>query len=33
MARWKNRWAAAASRRGETNTSMTWPNWSTARYT
>jgi hypothetical protein len=23
--------AAAASRRGETNTSMTWPNWSIAR--
>jgi hypothetical protein len=27
----KNRRAAAVSRRGETNTSMTWPNWSTAR--
>src|SRR6266700_1287348 len=33
MACWKNRRAAVASRRGETNTSMTWPNWSTARYT
>jgi len=31
MARWKNRRAAAASRRGETKISMTCPNWSTAR--
>src|SRR4029453_10321007 len=31
MARWKNRRAAAASRRGDTNTSMTCPNWSIAR--
>jgi hypothetical protein len=33
MACWKNRRAALASRRGETNTSMTWLNWSAARYT
>src|SRR4029453_15753016 len=33
MARWKNRRAAAASRRGDTNTSMTCPNWSIARET
>jgi hypothetical protein len=26
MARWKNRRVAVISRRGETNTSMTWPN-------
>jgi hypothetical protein len=32
-ARWKNRRAAFASRRAETSTSMTCPNWSTARYT
>ena len=32
-ARRKNRRAAAASRRAETSTSMTWPSWSTARYT
>ena len=31
MARSKNRRAALASRRGETNTSMTWLNWSIAR--
>jgi hypothetical protein len=31
IARSKNRRAAAVSRREETNTSMTWPNWSTAR--
>src|SRR6266567_3810275 len=31
MARAKNRRAAAASRRGERNTSTTWPNWSMAR--
>ena len=33
MARSKNRRAALASRRAETNTSMTCPNWSIARYT
>src|SRR5512132_36718 len=27
MACWKNRWAASASRRVETYTSITWPNW------
>jgi hypothetical protein len=32
-ARSTNRRAAAASRREETNTSMTWPNWSIARWT
>jgi hypothetical protein len=31
MARSMNRRAAAASRDGNTNTSMTWPNWSIAR--
>jgi hypothetical protein len=31
IARWKNRWAAFASRRGETNPSMTCPNRSIAR--
>jgi len=31
IARSKNRRAAAVSRRGETNTSMTCPNWSIAR--
>jgi hypothetical protein len=31
MACWKNRRAAVASRREDTNTSMTWPNWSIAR--
>jgi hypothetical protein len=31
MARAKNRRAAFTSRRGETNTSMTWPNWSIAQ--
>jgi hypothetical protein len=31
MARSKNRRAAPASRRGETNTSMTCPHWSIAR--
>ena len=31
MACSKKRRAALASRCGETNTSMTWPNWSTAR--
>jgi hypothetical protein len=31
MACSKNRRAAMASRRAETSTSMTWPNWSTAR--
>lgn len=29
----KNRLAAAASRREDSSTSMTWPCWSTARYT
>ena len=29
----ENRWAAVASRRADTNTSMICPNWSTARYT
>jgi hypothetical protein len=33
MARSKNRRAARASRCRDMNTSMTWPNWSTARYT
>jgi hypothetical protein len=33
MACSKNRRAALTSRRGETNTSMTWPNWSIARST
>src|SRR5829696_7733626 len=33
LARSKNRRAAAASRHGDTNTSMTWPNWSIARST
>jgi hypothetical protein len=33
IARSKNRCAAVASRREETNTSMTCPNWSIARYT
>jgi hypothetical protein len=28
----KKRRAALVSRREETNTSMTWPNWSIARY-
>ena len=32
-ARWKNRRAASALRRGVTSTSMTWPSWSKARYT
>jgi hypothetical protein len=32
-ARSKHQRAAAASRRGETNASMTWPNWSIARST
>jgi hypothetical protein len=31
MALWKNLRAAFVSRRAETNTSMTWPNWSIAR--
>jgi hypothetical protein len=31
IARWKNPRAAVASRRGETNTSMTCPCWSIAR--
>ena len=31
-ARVKNRRAAFLSRLGDTSTSMTWPNWSTARY-
>jgi hypothetical protein len=31
MARSKNRRAAFTSRRGETNTSTTWLNWSIAR--
>jgi len=30
-ARVKNRWAAFLSRFGDSSTSMTWPNWSTAR--
>jgi ribosomal protein S7 len=33
IARSKNRRAALASRWAETSTSMTWPNWSMARYT
>jgi hypothetical protein len=33
IARWKNRRAALAARRGETNTSITWPDWAIARYT
>jgi hypothetical protein len=28
LACWKNRWAALASRRRDTSTSMTWPDWS-----
>jgi hypothetical protein len=31
MARSKHRRAAVMSRRTQTNTSMTWPNWSIAR--
>jgi len=31
IARSKNRWAALVSRREETKTSMTCPNWSMAR--
>jgi hypothetical protein len=31
MARWKNLRVPFVSRRAETNTSMTWPNWSIAR--
>ena len=31
-ARVKNRRAAFLSRLGDTSTSMTWPNWSIARY-
>jgi hypothetical protein len=31
IARSKNRWAALASRREATKTSMTYPNWSMAR--
>jgi hypothetical protein len=32
LARWKNRRAASLSRRTDAYTSMTCPNWSTARY-
>jgi hypothetical protein len=32
LARWKNRRAASLSGRAEAYTSMTGPNWSTARY-